>query len=155
MKCHLPGVFRDLFRLYFLHIGKSNNQHFLRAGGMVQAKKSAKSGQNGLCVCVLTSISKKAGCLIFQYVSLNRPQMTPGKWHVECISFSESILQMKCASMIGLDLPKDASKLYYCIYSSFQLTLTNKFWHPSISQCINQLLRLAHPYIFFHTDFSR
>ena len=49
MQCHLPRVVRDLFGLYFLHIGKYNIQPFLRAGG-TQAENSAKCRQNWLCM---------------------------------------------------------------------------------------------------------
>ena len=65
MKPHLPGAIWDAFRLHLVHIGKSKNQPFWRAGG-TQAEKSAKFGPNGLCM--LAAISKKAGFLIFQYV---------------------------------------------------------------------------------------
>ena len=53
MKCHLPGVIWDIFRLYYLHIGKSSNQPFLRAGD-TQVKNPPNVGRMG-CVCWLAS----------------------------------------------------------------------------------------------------
>ena len=64
MNRHLSGVIQDLFRHYFFHIIKKIKQPFWRAGG-TQAKKSAKFGQNGLCMSA--DISKKTVLFFFQY----------------------------------------------------------------------------------------
>ena len=63
-ECHLTEVIWDMFRHYFLYIGKLKDWAFLRAGG-TQAKQFAKCGQNGLCM--LAAISKTPNLSIFQY----------------------------------------------------------------------------------------
>ena len=67
-ECHLPEVIWDMFRHYFLYIGKLKDWAFLRAGG-TQAKQFAKCGQNGLCM--LAAISKTPNLSIFQYIKNN------------------------------------------------------------------------------------
>ena len=68
MKRHLSGVIQDLSRHYFFHIGKKIKQSFWRSGG-THAEKSAKFGQNGLCMSA--DISKKAVLFFFQYEKNN------------------------------------------------------------------------------------
>ena len=93
-QCHLQGIIWDLFRHYFLQIGKKLTSLFWDS-----CKHTAHSAHIWL-IFFLCTTSPKKGWLIFFPIckkwTLNRSWMTPSKWHWMFIPFTQLTLPMKC-----------------------------------------------------------
>ena len=104
MKCHLPGVIWDPFRLHLVHIGKLKNQPFWRCQPTYLHTTQPSLPKFGEFFCLCTIGLPKRLFFLFSNMYEMKPDWVPNdpRWvafHVHF--FAESYFQMKCGYTVS------------------------------------------------------